>query len=378
MSKYKVIEKATKVTLRGRLSTSGDFTSLFLDWGSGKNRGNEFLDRIYTKPKSTDEKLHNETILKKAKKKLSLKNAELLNDNTTIGKALSNALFLSFYEVAKRLPKQDGGEKAKATIDGYDVAIRKINSLVDLSNVRLKDIDKQFIENLREKLLSSDLEKNTASIYFHCFGAFLRIAVKKGYIDQDPCAKVDPITMESSEVNYIFHEDLIKLKNTKCESEVLKKAALFASQTGLRCVDLKALRWKSIVKTGDLYRIVLKQEKTDVQYIIHFKQDVMDIIGPAGEPEALVFPKFHNNGLTNTRITNWFLRAGIEPRGKPDENFTMHDFRHTFAITLGLNGANLYEISQLLGHSDIGTTERHYARILDQMKQKIVLNMPTL
>jgi hypothetical protein len=97
MPKSFVLERATKVTLRGRYNATGDLITLYLDWGSGKNRGFDFQpDRIYHKPKSQDEKQHNEIIIKKAKKKLSLKNAELLNDKTSLMRSLSHVDFMTF------------------------------------------------------------------------------------------------------------------------------------------------------------------------------------------------------------------------------------------------------------------------------------------
>jgi hypothetical protein len=112
MRKLIVIEKATKVTLRGRLNTSGLIT-LYLDWGSGENRGFDFLkDQIHNSPKTAQEKKHNEDILKKAKAKLSLKNAEIFQDNPAMIKTLSNVYdFLPFRQEA---PKERGeAQKAK-------------------------------------------------------------------------------------------------------------------------------------------------------------------------------------------------------------------------------------------------------------------------
>lgn len=380
MSKLLLIKKATKVTLRGRYNTTGEFYTLYLDWGSGKNRAFDFLpDRMYSKAKSKDEKEHNEIILKKALKKLSLKDAELLGDKTQLTAKLSNIDFMSFFHHAKTFPKKNGKPKKKSTIETYENAFASIcEKVIDLNNIRLKDIDKHFVNDFRTKILEAGYDHNTASTYYQWFTSFLTVAAKKDYMDHNPCDAVETIAMDDSIINYIFHEDLQKLKEANCPCPVLKRAGLFASQTGMRSGDLKELKWKKIQKAGDMYRIVLKQEKTDRPYTIHFRQDVMDLLGEPGEPEDYVFPGFKNSGSTNKNIVIWFLRAKIEPRGVPDQNFTMHDFRHTFAITLGLNGADLYQIAQLLGHSNTSTAEKHYARMLEQMKEQVVNNMPVL
>lgn len=375
-----VIEKATKVTLRGRVSTNGKMVSLYMDWGAGKNRQTDWdFDRIYFKPENQDQTDHNKAILQEAKIKLSLKNARLLKDNTLLRNNLSYRDVGSFFDIVKNKPDQDGVVKSLATKAGYDCAKKAISKFIDLDKVMLRDVDKKMVRDIKEYLLlESGLVRNSAAVYFSKFNSVICKAVEEEYLDKDPSIGVEPISKDEPRVNYVLHEDLQKLKGAHCNDPILKKAGLFASQTGMRCGDIKPIRWKRITKAGELYRIQLTQEKTDKPYIVHFKQSVMDILGEPGEPEDLIFPGFKNDNDANADLNLWFAKAQIEPRGYPDERFTMHDFRHTFAITLGLNGANLYEISQLLGHASIRTTEIHYARILEQMKQKITHNLPDL
>ena len=54
-------------------------------------------------------------------------------------------------------------------------------------------------------------------------------------------------------------------------------------------------------------------------------------------------------------IRGWFQRAGrTPPRGA-----LAHSFRHTYATMLIDNGASLPEVQQLLGHSDLATTQAY-------------------
>ncbi len=45
-------------------------------------------------------------------------------------------------------------------------------------------------------------------------------------------------------------------------------------------------------------------------------------------------------------------------RAKIDQ-FTIHDFRHTCASRLVQNGLSLYEVANILGHTDVQTTQRY-------------------
>ena len=42
----------------------------------------------------------------------------------------------------------------------------------------------------------------------------------------------------------------------------------------------------------------------------------------------------------------------------------MHDLRRTFGYNLIKQGRPIYEVSKLLGHSSVTTTERHYAPLM--------------
>jgi len=57
--------------------------------------------------------------------------------------------------------------------------------------------------------------------------------------------------------------------------------------------------------------------------------------------------------------------------GIPDIRF--HDLRRTFGYNLIRQGRPIYEVSKLLGHSSVTTTERHYAPLLTTEIEDFVL-----
>jgi len=56
------------------------------------------------------------------------------------------------------------------------------------------------------------------------------------------------------------------------------------------------------------------------------------------------------------------------------EGLRVHDIRHTFATLALQGGASLYDVSKLLGHSDVSMTQR-YAHMVDDSLQKATDNM---
>ena len=49
-----------------------------------------------------------------------------------------------------------------------------------------------------------------------------------------------------------------------------------------------------------------------------------------------------------------------------------HDLRHTAASLALESGAGIKEISELMGHSDIGTTSKFYAALTQEAKRRTV------
>jgi integrase len=56
------------------------------------------------------------------------------------------------------------------------------------------------------------------------------------------------------------------------------------------------------------------------------------------------------------------------------EGMRIHDLRHSFATLAIQGGASLYDVSKLLGHSDVSMTQR-YAHMVDDSLQKATDNM---
>lgn len=59
-------------------------------------------------------------------------------------------------------------------------------------------------------------------------------------------------------------------------------------------------------------------------------------------------------------------------------NDIIHSLRHTFATTLILNGEDIKVVSELLGHSDVGTTMRTYYHTIEKQKNKAVHKLDDL
>jgi integrase/recombinase XerD len=136
--------------------------------------------------------------------------------------------------------------------------------------------------------------------------------------------------------------------------------------SGLAISDSVMLRRDEIQrdKQKKLHRIVTKRQKTGTHVSVPIPPDVAaEILSVLNGNTTFVF--WTGNGKTEKAATHWqtalrrlFKDAKIHSQG----NMLSHRLRDTFAVDLLEKGVPLEEVSKLLGHESIKTTERHYAK----------------
>lgn len=147
----------------------------------------------------------------------------------------------------------------------------------------------------------------------------------------------------------------------------------FACATGLRPEEWIALQWFDVDFANRLVTvnkvcvdgvIYTDRGKTDTAFrTVLLQKQALDALRSLPRPldsSALVFPapKGGHLNLDNWRRRVW--KEALEKTGLPYR--PLYQCRHTYA-TLALSaGADLYWISKQLGHRDIRTTLKHYAR----------------
>lgn len=70
-------------------------------------------------------------------------------------------------------------------------------------------------------------------------------------------------------------------------------------------------------------------------------------------------------------LRRWVKEAGIE------KHISWHCARHSFAVNILNNGANIKTVASLLGHSGLKHTEK-YTRAVDKLKEDAINSLPEL
>ena len=383
-----------KVNLREKKLKNGK-RSLYLDFyppiiNEGKQTRREFLSLyVYEKPKTELEREHNketrmlaETI--RSKRQLDLQ----ANPHGFISPRRKNASFLDFFRKIV-----EGKRKLSPSAFRRWRAI--LNHLEDFSggSCTFAQVDPHFVERFRDYLLNCEAHKcklseskaalrraankpilaqNTAKEYFDRFVSAVKVAREQNYLDSDPAAKVQLIKLTTPKREFLLLEELRRLAQTPGDiSDVLRRAALFSSLTGLRYSDIENLTWGNIRRdSANETTLHLKIKKTGEQLILPISDEAREFLGEAGKPNEKVFKDLKYDGMTNIYIERWTKAAGIERK------VTFHGFRRSYATGLITLGEDIYTVQNMLGHSDIRQTQI-YARLVDE-KKRIAANKITL
>ena len=235
----------------------------------------------------------------------------------------------------------------------------------DISVKLLEDIKMFFLRAPMGGTKKGTISQNTASTYFSILKAGLKQAFVDEYLTVDISAKVKGITsIEKPRVALTMNE-VQMLVNTPCKNEVLKRAFLFSILTGLRHGDIQTLKWKQIQQTSKgTWQAVVVQQKTKVPDYKPITQQALQLCGelPSDE-ESLVF-----EGLTDASWISRPLKVWIEA-SDIKKHVTFHLARHSFASLLLENGVDIYTIKDLMGHTNVRTTQI-YTHIVNEKKEK--------
>ena len=245
-------------------------------------------------------------------------------------------------------------------------------------NIKPEFITKDMMVLFVDYLQSRSVGEGAKSIYQR-FKKVIRYAIEHNVILKDPCkeviCKVDDQMLRKDVLSL---EEIQALINCHYENEnpMVRRAFIFCLYCGLRFCDVKDLTYKNVDYSNKLLKF--EQNKTKGHssasgVVIPLNDGLLSIIGepPAdGNKDMLIFnlPSYESCCKS---VKRWVKRSGI------DKHISWHCGRHSFAVNILNNGANIKTVASLLGHSGLKHTEK-YTRAVDKLKEEAINSLPEL
>lgn len=371
------------ITLKKKKLQNGKF-SLYLEYykgsivnSAGKRihlRDFEYL-KMYSHqvPKNASEKNENKETILKGEQVLSIRRAAYFQGKFDIKNiAKSKTLFLEYYS-----------NQAEERIDSPKNYGNWTASFLHLKrfcnpNITFDEVGEDFVKAYRNYLdkqakTKSDLPlaQNSKYSYYNKFKAAIRAAFEDGHLTINPAKKVKGFEQGESQREYLTYNELISMNKATCKYDVLKRAFIFSCLVGLRWSDINTLIWQEVRDEGDISRVNFRQEKTDGVEYLYISDEARKLLGGRESPSERVFKGLKYGAHFNAEILRWCMRAGIT------KHITFHSARHTNAVLLLENGADIYTVSKRLGHRELKTTEI-YAKIIDSKMKEAANLIPNI
>jgi len=150
----------------------------------------------------------------------------------------------------------------------------------------------------------------------------------------------------------------------------------FILNTGLRKGEMINLKWKNVLLKNENSTINVTptddwEPKTENSRTIPLNKHSIEILeNQRGKHQEYVFTNKNNNKIHPDEPYH-ALKKALQTFGLEGD---VHKLRHTFASNLVMKGVDLYTVKELLGHSDIETTQI-YAHLSKQHLQSAVAKL---
>jgi len=256
------------------------------------------------------------------------------------------------------------------TTKGFKSSLRRI--LKYFGDIQLVDLTKQSIEvYLQHRAINQSLY--SARTDYINLSSTLTKAVEDGYLKENPMKKIRPIKIPQKLPVY-FSDNELKILLEAVDNKDLRELVIFAANTGLRQMELITLCWNQIdfnnkiiildnhthiTKSKKIRSVPLNNTAMDIIFMRNIKAESCFIFTYNGAPIKQDF--------ISHKFKKYVRKANL------NDSLNFHSLRHSFASWLVQKGVSIYQISKLLGHSDIKTTQIYAHLRAEDLRKTVML-----
>ncbi len=237
----------------------------------------------------------------------------------------------------------------------------------------LNEISRADVRTYFKALFDLGLKQSSIARKFSAVKNLHRFLVFRKMSEVDPTANLDrprpskklPVVLTREEM-----ERLIMAPDTSSELGIRDRAiieTLYA--TGMRVSELVNLRKRDLIKSENVIRVFGKGSKeriipigeVAIEWIERYNSSVRSKTGQSrpgtdmSPGSDLIFLNFRGGRLS--RVSVWRMLRKYSKEADIKKEIHPHTLRHTFATHLLEGGADIRAVQEMLGHSDIGTTQ---------------------
>lgn len=235
---------------------------------------------------------------------------------------------------------------------------------------RLDAIERKQIQSFHTALLAEGLAPASCDHHVKLIRQSLNLAVEWDMLERNPASKVPLFNVDNKVEHYLDDDQLQRLLTVLRSPDSPRNVcliALFLLSTGARLNEALQAKWSQIDRRTRVWRIPAAVSKSGKVRVVPLNDSALEVLGQL-ETEGKFDHLFVNSRISTktgkevgtgkpyTTIMKVWSRLRLKA-GLPQ--FRIHDLRHQYASFLVNAGRTLYEVQQVLGHSDPKVTQRY-------------------
>lgn len=267
--------------------------------------------------------------------------------------------YLKFIQIEKGLSVN--------TIGAYRRDLNKYKAYLELKKVKHIDfIDRETIQQCLGYLHDEGHSAKSIARFISTVRSFHQFALRDRYAAKDPTVLIETPKYERRLPDVLDVDDVLALletpnlgKNNGYRDRTILEL-LYA--TGMRVTELIHVRVEDVNLIMGFVRVFGKGSKERIiplgETVIDYLKKYIETVRPQLLKRTVtdvLFLNMHGKPLSRQGIWKLIKQYGVQ--ANISKKLTPHSLRHSFATHLLENGADLRAVQEMLGHSDISTTQ---------------------
>ena len=262
------------------------------------------------------------------------------------------------------------------TVASYMRDLRQYASYLGSEGVDVLDADQAVVSGYMGSMKAGGKSAATISRALASIKSLYIFAIQIHEIEENPIQniKIDkaekklPQILTGKEVELLLQQPKVSEMKGRRDKAMLE--VLYA--TGIRVSELIGLNIDDVSLPGSFIRCESGEKMRIIPIYPEALQALREYIETV-RPKMIAVPTEHSlfvnvSGERMSRQGFWKIIKHYQEKAHIEKDITPHTLRHSFAAHLLENGADLRSIQQMLGHSDISSTQVYTQLVKQNLK----------
>lgn len=246
---------------------------------------------------------------------------------------------------------------------GNDEEMHRLRIKDRFGHLKLNQFTRKAVQKFHNDLRDEGLAPATCDHYLKLLRQALNVAVEFELLGSNPISKVKLFNIDNQQERIMSPEELAQLmavlNKPDKKGRVARLVCKFLIHTGARVNEALNAKWSDIDRKNRTWLIQASNSKSMRRRSLPLSDgaiSVLDELESEGKT-VWIFTSSRGDGLQRMTTINKCWQRSRKQAGL--EHVRIHDLRHQFASHLVNSGRTLYEVQQILGHSDPTVTQRY-------------------